>query len=77
MWRVYYIDRVEIKRFKMLTDESIDKPPAFYSTELVQYLMDNKYITKSDIKYQFIASMTIKADTFREFLQIVFSNFSE
>ena len=43
----------------------------------MQYLLDNRLLTKSAIKYHITASMTLKTDTFKEFLQVVFSNFTE
>ena len=73
----YYQDKVKITRYKTLSGESIVITPSFYSREPMQYLLDNRLLTKSAIKYHITASMTLKTDTFKEFLQVVFSNFTE
>lgn len=42
---------------------------------MVYYAINNDYITIKNIKYQLIASKTIKKDSFKEFVEYLYKNY--
>ena len=70
----YYIDATELK-FKSEQEHAITLKPAFYSWNVITYLLQKKHIRKSDIKLQFRAAYSEPADCFKEFVEYIYNTF--
>ena len=73
---VYYVEKVDL-RYKSEQGHTLTIKPAFYSWNLVQYMLDKNHIEKSNIKYMVKASYEIESNTFKDFVEYCFTNFEE
>ena len=73
----YYINETYIKKYKTCENEPIIIEAGFYGRNLIDYLIEHKFIKMSDIKYQIVADKSIKHDAFIGYVKYVFDNFDE
>lgn len=70
----YYIESVNLP-YEKTTHLKIKS--GFYNANLIDDLLERKYINKKDIKYKFIPSFKIKYNTFKAFVEYVYNTFGD
>lgn len=76
----YLMEKTFVKQYKCENESGtyyIILKEAFYSYDLVEYLLKEKIITKKNIKKMIRARYSIKHDAFKKFVEFCFEHFDE
>eukprot|EP00760_Papus_ankaliazontas_P003487 PhM_4_TR11616/c3_g1_i8/m.9731 len=73
----YFIENNIMLPFKTYNKEPIQIPQGIFSKKAILFFLEKELISKKDIKYFIKAKQTLKADTFKYFIEYIFKTFDE
>lgn len=73
----YFIEKNITLPFKTYNNEPVIIPQGVFTKKAILYFLEKGLIKKSDIKYYITSKQTLKADTFKNFIEYIFLNFEE